>query len=69
MSGPLLRVRELTVRFRWEPGDIAFWDNRSTAHIAPNDVPAGYHRVMERITLTGHRPVGIDGTVSRALDG
>jgi taurine dioxygenase len=59
--------RELTVRFRWEPGDVAFWDNRSSAHVAPNDVPAGYHRVMERITLMGTRPVGVNGQVSRAL--
>jgi taurine dioxygenase len=63
-----LARREFTVRFRWEPGDIAFWDNRSTAHIAPNDVPDGYHRVMERITLTGAAPVGVNGQQSRALD-
>jgi alpha-ketoglutarate-dependent sulfate ester dioxygenase len=61
--------REFTVRFRWAPGDIAFWDNRSTAHVAPNDVPEGYHRVMERITLTGTRHVGVGGHVSRSLDG
>jgi len=60
--------REFTVRFRWEPGDVAFWDNRATAHVAPNDVPEGYHRVMERITLTGTRPVGVNGVVSHALD-
>lgn len=60
--------REFTVRFRWEPGDVAFWDNRATAHVAPNDVPEGYHRVMERITLIGARPVGVNGQVSRSLD-
>jgi taurine dioxygenase len=63
-----LSSREFTVRFRWEAGDVAFWDNRSTAHVAPNDVPEGYHRVMERITLTGTRPVGVNGQVSRSLD-
>ena len=26
---------EYTVRFKWNPGDIAFWDNRSTSHLAP----------------------------------
>jgi alpha-ketoglutarate-dependent taurine dioxygenase len=64
-----LTGREFTVRYRWEPGDVAFWDNRSTAHVAPNDVPDGYHRVMERITLTGTRTVGVNGQTSRTLDG
>jgi taurine dioxygenase len=64
-----LSSREFTVRFRWEPGDVAFWDNRSTAHVAPNDVPEGNHRVMERITLTGIRPVGVNGQASRTLLG
>jgi alpha-ketoglutarate-dependent sulfate ester dioxygenase len=59
--------REFTVRFHWEPGSVAFWDNRSTAHLAPADVPEGYRRTMERITLAGTRPVGVDGFVSRAL--
>ncbi|HUP76667.1 MAG TPA: TauD/TfdA family dioxygenase [Acidimicrobiales bacterium] len=64
-----LASREFTVRLRWEPGDVAFWDNRSTAHVAPNDVPEGHHRVMERITLSGTRPVGVNGQVSRTLLG
>lgn len=64
-----LSSREFTVRLRWEPGDVAFWDNRSTAHVAPNDVPEGYHRVMERITLCGTRPVGVNGPVSSTLLG
>ena len=63
-----LAGREFTVRFRWEPGDVAFWDNRATSHIAPNDVPEGHHRVMERVTLAGARNVGLDGQLSRSLD-
>jgi alpha-ketoglutarate-dependent taurine dioxygenase len=63
-----LTSREFTVRFHWQPGDVAFWDNRSTAHIAPNDVPAGYHREMERITLQGTRHVGVHGQTSRTLE-
>ncbi len=63
-----LASREFTVRFHWEPGSIAFWDNRATAHLAPADVPAGHHRSMERITLRGTRPVGVNGFASRALD-
>lgn len=62
-----LASREFTVRFRWEPGDVAFWDNRSTAHVAPHDLPEGYHREMERITLVGSRPIGLSGVESRSL--
>ena len=29
---------EFTVRFRWERGSVAFWDNRATAHLAPRDI-------------------------------
>lgn len=71
-SGHVLRMlyeeltrAEHTVRFRWEPGSIAFWDNRQTAHLVPTDVPAGMHRWMERITLVGDVPVGPDGQPSR----
>jgi alpha-ketoglutarate-dependent taurine dioxygenase len=63
-----LADRDFSVRFRWEPGDVAFWDNRASAHRAPNDVPEGHHRVMERITITGVPPVGVHGMVSRAFE-
>lgn len=55
---------EHTVRFRWEPGSIAFWDNRATAHLVPTDVPPGMHRSMERITLAGDIPVDPAGRPS-----
>lgn len=47
---------ELSVRFHWEPGSVAFWDNRCTQHCALSD----YHerRVMWRCLLQGDRPVG-----------
>jgi taurine dioxygenase len=61
-SAPLLQflfehqVRpEFTCRFAWEPGSIAFWDNRCTLHNPVNDYH-GYRRVMHRITLRGDRP-------------
>ena len=43
---------ELTCRFRWRPGSIAFWDNRCAQHNAVNDYH-GQRRVMHRITLAG----------------
>ena len=39
-------------RFQWQPGSIAFWDNRSTWHWAMNDYH-GHRRIMHRITLEG----------------
>lgn len=59
-----------TVRFHWEPGSVAFWDNRATAHLASFDLPPrGGRRVMQRITLAGDVPVGPDGTISETYQG
>ena len=57
---------ENTVRWNWQPGDIAIWDNRSTQHYAPADFDA-HDRRMRRITVEGDVPVGIDGSPSRAI--
>ncbi len=41
---------EFQCRFRWDPDDVAFWDNRRCLHYATNNYwPA--RRVMERLTL------------------
>ena len=63
-----IQRQEFTVRFRWEPGSIAFWDNRATAHIVPTDIPAGMHRCHERITLAGDIPVDVAGNESYAIE-
>jgi len=46
---------EIQCRFRWQPGSIAFWDNRASQHFAASDYfPA--RRVMERVTIAGCKP-------------
>jgi taurine dioxygenase len=61
---------EFTVRFRWEPGSVAFWDNRATAHLAPRDIfDSDFDRQFYRVTLVGDVPVGVDGKPSTAIEG
>jgi taurine dioxygenase len=62
---------EYTVRFRWEPGSVAFWDNRATAHLAPHDLDHldDIERVLHRVTLIGDIPVGPDGRESELVEG
>jgi taurine dioxygenase len=61
---------EYTVRFHWEPGSVAFWDNRATAHLGPQDLDhLDVERVLHRITLIGDVPVGPDGRKSELVEG
>jgi alpha-ketoglutarate-dependent taurine dioxygenase len=48
---------ELTCRFRWRPGSVAFWDNRATLHYALDDY-GDAARVAHRVTLRGDVPFG-----------
>lgn len=57
---------ENTVRWRWEAGDVAFWDNRATQHRAVADF-ALQRRTLRRATVSGDVPVGIDGRASRSI--
>jgi taurine dioxygenase len=57
---------ENTVRWRWQPGDVAIWDNRATQHRAIADFGL-QHRQLRRATIAGTVPVSIDGRRSRNI--
>lgn len=46
---------EIQCRFRWQPGSLAFWDNRASQHFASSDYFPQV-RKMERVTIAGDRP-------------
>ena len=52
----LLQADDLRVRWKWTPGAVAFWDNRSVVHKA---IPGGYDvtlREGKRTAVHGERP-------------
>ena len=57
-----------TIRWNWELGDVAIWDNRATQHRAVDDYD-DQHRLMHRVTLMGDVPVDIHGQTSRMISG
>ncbi|OBK27243.1 TauD/TfdA dioxygenase family protein [Mycobacterium asiaticum] len=59
---------ENTIRWNWELGDVAMWDNRATQHYAVSDFGDQPRRV-HRITLAGDIPVNVRGERSRAIQG
>ena len=59
---------ENTIRWNWEPGDVAIWDNRATQHRAIDDYDDQY-RLMHRVTLMGDVPVNVHGERSRVVKG
>ncbi|KUI38375.1 taurine catabolism dioxygenase [Mycobacterium sp. IS-1496] len=59
---------ENTVRWSWEPGDLAVWDNRATQHYAVADYDDQYRR-LSRVTLAGDIPVDVYGQRSRVVVG
>jgi alpha-ketoglutarate-dependent taurine dioxygenase len=54
---------ENTVRWQWQPGDVALWDNRATQHYGVDDSDA-HTRTLRRVTVDGEVPVGPDGRAS-----
>ena len=59
---------ENIVRWHWREGDVAIWDNRATQHYAIADY-GDQRRRMQRVTTAGIPVVGLDGRISRALQG
>jgi alpha-ketoglutarate-dependent sulfate ester dioxygenase len=59
---------ENTIRWNWELGDVAIWDNRATQHYAVSDF-GNQRRAMHRITLAGDIPVSVNGERSRVVSG
>ena len=45
-----------TVRYKWTPGTIAFWDNRCTQHFVLNDFEG--ERIVQRVTVMGDEVKG-----------
>ncbi|MBX7452982.1 TauD/TfdA family dioxygenase [Mycolicibacterium sp. 3033] len=59
---------EHTVRWNWELGDVAVWDNRATQHYAVADYDDHFRR-LARVTLAGDIPVDVHGQRSRVVAG
>ncbi|MBC3258229.1 TauD/TfdA family dioxygenase [Pseudomonas paralactis] len=67
LQGHVTRL-ENTVRWRWNTGDVAIWDNRATQHYAVDDYGT-QERIVRRVTLKGDVPVGVQGQRSQITKG
>ncbi|MFD0021364.1 TauD/TfdA dioxygenase family protein [Streptomyces sp. NPDC058382] len=57
---------ENTVRWDWQVGDVAIWDNRATQHYGVDDSDT-HERKLRRVTIDGDVPVGTDGRSSTLI--
>lgn len=57
---------ENSVRWQWQAGDVAIWDNRATQHYGVDDSD-DHERKLRRVTIDGDVPVGVDGRTSLLL--
>ena len=55
----LAKVPEYQFRLHWEPNTMVMWDNRCVLHYAIHDYYPQRRR-MERVTIAGDRPFGVD---------
>ena len=63
-----ITVPENTIRWNWQPGDLAIWDNRATQHYAVADYGTQRRR-MHRVTLAGDIPISVSGERSHIVQG
>lgn len=56
-----IKSPEFQLRYTWKVGDLAFWDNHAVQHYAVADYTQ--RRRMQRVTLLGDRPLGIEDKV------
>jgi hypothetical protein len=62
-----MAMPEYVVCYRWEAGDIGFWDNRTTMHYAIGDYWEA-HRVIQRVTIKSDRPFwAVNATPPRSV--
>jgi alpha-ketoglutarate-dependent taurine dioxygenase len=59
---------ENTLRWKWSPDDLVFFDNRVTQHYAPDDY-GDLRRELRRVTVAGDIPVSVDGRRSYLISG
>ena len=59
---------ENVLRWRWEADQLVLFDNRITQHYAIDNYDDQPRR-LNRVTVAGEVPVGIDGTPSRSVKG
>ena len=57
---------EFVCRWRWQKGDVAFWDNRCTMHAAVDDYGAA-PRLAERVCIKGTHLSGLSSHVGRGV--
>ena len=59
-------IPEYQFRVHWRDATMVFWDNRPTQHYAPRDY-LPQRRRMERVTLKGTKPLGVDDELGAAV--
>ncbi len=64
-----ITLPENNIRWNWQPGDVAIWDNYATQHRAADDYDDDQHRLMHRVILMGEVPIDIQGRQSRPVTG